>query len=113
MGNQNFTMASSNARADPDVRAKLLSHFKDVSGADQGEGWAKLWDAGDFLPWDRGMPNPALEDTLKGQTDLLGFAWTNDADDERPRRRKRALVPGCGRGYDVSIVVILAVTHQV
>lgn len=88
-----------------EVRARLLSHFKDKSDATHGEGWVDLWAAGDFLPWDRGQPNPALEDTLKERTDLLGSAWTHvDQATDTTGRRKRAFVPGCGRGYDLLLL---------
>ncbi|KAF5863464.1 hypothetical protein ETB97_010096 [Aspergillus alliaceus] len=40
------------------------------------------------------MPSPALIDILEGRQDLLN-PFTADG------RRKRALVPGCGKGYDV------------
>ena len=88
--------------ADPEVRARLISHFSNTP--DQGQGWSKLWDAGDFLPWDRGTPNPALEDLLKDRGDLLGTPWTDGDHAGKTPRRKRALVPGCGRGYDVLLL---------
>ena len=82
-------------------RARLMAHFAgDISK--HPTRWSDLWDKGDFLPWDRGMPNPALLDTLADRQDLLGSAWTEDALGHR--RRKRALVPGCGKGYDVLLL---------
>jgi SAM-dependent methyltransferase len=103
----------------------MLAHFRgapSTNPADQGSKWAELWDA-DFLPWDRGQPNPALVDTLREQQhDLLGgSAWLENGggggnggngsgdgsgggSSQRRRRRKRALVPGCGRGYDVLLL---------
>ena len=64
--------------------------------------WSALWDKGDFLPFDRGMPNPAFEDTLTDRDDLLGSCFKAG---RRPSaQRKRALVPGCGRGYDVLLL---------
>lgn len=83
-----------------EARARLLSHFSGTPEALQGERWAKLWDDGTFLPWDRGCPNPALEDTMKDRRDLFGSPWL----DKERSRRKRALVPGCGRGYDVLLL---------
>lgn len=81
-----------------DARARLLEHFAEGT-LDQGERWAKLWDKGDFLPWDRGLPNPALVDLLADREDLIG---SSIEDNEQPsRRRKKVLVPGCGKGYDV------------
>ncbi len=64
--------------------------------------WSDLWDKGDFLPWDRGKPNPALIDTLTERQDLIGSCMTQDGLGHQ--RRKRALVPGCGRGYDVLLL---------
>jgi SAM-dependent methyltransferase len=85
-------------------RARLLEHFSVPDGT-FGDRWASLWDAGDYLPWDKGAPNPALEDTLKDRKDLLGDSvFVEDQDGGIPRRRKRALVPGCGRGYDVLLL---------
>ncbi|KAI9883869.1 MAG: hypothetical protein M1823_004360 [Watsoniomyces obsoletus] len=82
-----------------EVRARLFAQFAKTPDAEQGRPWADLWDE-DFIPWDRGMPNPALEDTLKDRSDLLGSSWVTGASP----RRKRALVPGCGRGYDVLLL---------
>ena len=84
-----------------DVRSRLKLHFANDS-ADQPARWAKLWEQQDFLPWDRGMPNPTLTDTLIQQQDLLGTCFKDDA--KGGKRRKKALVPGCGRGYDVLLL---------
>ncbi|KAL8973535.1 MAG: hypothetical protein Q9197_002222 [Variospora fuerteventurae] len=83
-----------------DDRARLKAHF-DVDTASHPDRWAKLWDAGNFLPWDRGTPNPALVDLLDQRKDLIGGCFVEDAG---KRRRKRALVPGCGKGYDVLLL---------
>lgn len=42
----------------------IQSHFAKHQGEKYVEGWAFLWDKSDNLSWDRGFPNPALEDTL-------------------------------------------------
>lgn len=84
-----------------DDRARLKAHFE-VSESTPGERWAKLWDAGNFLPWDRGGPNPALVDLLDQRRDLIGDCFVNEGAGEK--RRKKALVPGCGRGYDVLLL---------
>ncbi|KAI9824941.1 MAG: hypothetical protein M1832_001546 [Thelocarpon impressellum] len=88
----------------PDVdatRTRLHAHFSALSpdARSQGAGWAQLWDAGDFLPFDRGVPNPALEDTLL-RLQANGPAREGGV----TGRRMRALVPGCGRGYDVLLL---------
>ncbi|KAL8695222.1 MAG: hypothetical protein Q9218_000260 [Villophora microphyllina] len=81
-----------------DDRSRLSKHF-DGPECSYTDRWANLWDAGDFLPWDRGGPNPALIDLLDQRKDLLGDCFVQENADIR--RRKTALVPGCGRGYDV------------
>jgi methyl halide transferase len=86
-----------------EARARLQSHFQGYTGDKYGEGWENLWAKGDFLPWDKGAPNPALIDTLKEREDLIGNAMVTD-EDGKQRRRKRALVPGCGRGVDVLLL---------
>ncbi|KAI4195039.1 MAG: hypothetical protein LQ348_002528 [Seirophora lacunosa] len=83
-----------------DDRARLKAHFN-VATTSHPDRWAKLWDAGNFLPWDRGTPNPALVDLLDQRKDLIGDCFVEDAG---KRRRKRALVPGCGKGYDVLLL---------
>jgi Thiopurine S-methyltransferase (TPMT) len=84
-----------------EARARLQGHFQEYSGDKYGEGWEKLWSKGDFLPWDKGAPNPALVDALEERQDLLGSAMIEE---EGKMRRKRALVPGCGRGVDVLLL---------
>jgi hypothetical protein len=84
-----------------DARARLLDHFSNNS-SDQPSLWAQLWEREDFLPWDRGLPNPALVDVLREKQDLIGTCFENDADSVK--RRKKAFVPGCGRGYDVLLL---------
>ena len=83
------------------ARARLRDHFtRPISN--HPEGWSELWDAGEFLPWDRNEPSPAFVDTLGDRHDLLGTCFIEDSDGAK--RRKRALVPGCGRGYDVLLL---------
>ncbi|KID90366.1 thiol methyltransferase, partial [Metarhizium majus ARSEF 297] len=59
-----------------DIRA----HWAKYQGDKYVEGWASLWDKCDNLPWDRGFP--IAEDG----------------------ERRKALVPGCGRGVDVLLI---------
>ena len=68
----------------------------------QSISWSTLWDEGDFLPWDRATPNPALDDVLAYRQDLIGDCFVGDGKDGQ--RRKKALLPGCGRGYDVMLL---------
>lgn len=91
-------MASNNERA------RLKAHFS-VPVSSHPDRWSKLWDAGDFLPWDRGLPNPALVDTLTQRQHLLGTCFVDEGIERK--QRKQALVPGCGRGYDVLLLASL------
>lgn len=84
-----------------DARSRLLEHF-DNDSSKQPDRWSALWNKGDFLPWDRGMPNPALVDVLTYRQDLIGTCFKEE--DNGENHRKKALVPGCGRGYDVLLL---------
>jgi methyl halide transferase len=92
-------MATGGDISEPDDRERLRQHFLERNDPKR---WDDLWSKGDFLPWDRGTPNPALVDLLTTRKDLLGSALTTDADGKS--RRKRAVVPGCGKGYDVFLL---------
>ncbi|KAG9243255.1 thiol methyltransferas-like protein [Calycina marina] len=76
-----------------DARARLLSHFEAKDTAAHPEAWDELWADG-FIPWDKGFPSPALADLLEQRKDL--FPTTKE--------RKKAFVPGCGKGYDVLLL---------
>nr|KMM64443.1 thiol methyltransferase 1 [Coccidioides posadasii RMSCC 3488] len=77
----------------------LSDRFKNLDGRNQGEVWDDLWKES-RTPWDRGSHNPALEDAL---VEKRGFFGAPVFEDE-PLRRKKALVPGCGRGVDVFLL---------
>ncbi|CZT17533.1 related to thiol methyltransferase [Ramularia collo-cygni] len=64
--------------------------------------WEDLWQK-QTTPWDRNGPSLALKDTVTGRQDLFGSALKDVASNQR----KRALVPGCGRGYDVLLLASL------
>lgn len=69
-----------------------------------GDAWEALWQ-NDTTPWDRGEHNPALEDALVRQTGILGTASVGVVHgNQTESRRKTALVPGCGRGFDVFLL---------
>lgn len=106
------------ALAREDVRARMLAHFPNGT-SDKPDRWAMLWEKGDFLPWDSGVPNPALVDVLTDRKDMIGTCFKEEGstlaekDEEeeeeeekggRNKERKKALVPGCGRGYDVILL---------
>lgn len=61
------------------------------------EVWEDLWQE-EKTPWDRGVHNPALEDVLVQKSDILESAVVKSEGQEK--LRKKALVPGCGRGVD-------------
>lgn len=94
-------MGDATADKPTDARTRLLAHFSGDTAA-HSDRWSELWDKGDFLPWDRGTPNPALEDVLAHRQDLIGDRFARGG--EGGKRRKKALVPGCGRGYDVLLL---------
>jgi len=97
------------------------------------EGWDFLWKSGEPLPWDKGLPHPALTEMLVERTEVIGgpiietavvdgpnspeskenspaFPSSQSSNVKRAsptalnRRRKKALVPGCGRGVDVLLL---------
>ncbi|GES66376.1 thiopurine S-methyltransferase family protein [Aspergillus terreus] len=84
-------------------KGKLISHFEGRSVGDHGAGWSSLWDTGNSDLWDRGKPSPALIDAIEAHQrtpdDLFYPFHANGA-------RKKALVPGCGRGYDVVMLAL-------
>ncbi|CAP97658.1 hypothetical protein E8E15_010609 [Penicillium rubens] len=80
----------------------VQAHLSQYKGDKYVDGWAALWDKGDNLPWDRGFPNPALGDTLVKQRPTIGAPLATDAQGQSYRRK--ALVPGCGRGVDVLLL---------
>ncbi|KAL4987122.1 S-adenosyl-L-methionine-dependent methyltransferase [Aspergillus falconensis] len=91
----------------PPTKGRLISHFENRPTPSHPKAWSDLWDAGESSLWDRGMPSPALIDLLELYQDTLlnPFESETEKDSEEEsgtrKRRKKALVPGCGRGYDV------------
>jgi len=84
------------AAAPPNERERLRQHFLQPA-QEHGDLWDALWQQGDFLPWDKGEAGPALADALTHHSHLFGGAAASTKADSR----KRALVPGCGRGHDL------------
>lgn len=76
-----------------DVREKLRQHFLDQPAESQTGRWDAMWQQ-QVTPWDRWTPNPALVDILNSKSNLIPEANSS-------KTRPKALVPGCGRGYDV------------
>ena len=70
----------------PDARARLLAHFQNTDPSKHGEKWNDLYKE-NFLPWDKGFPNPALVDLLTERQDVL-------PNPTHGGKRLKALVPG-------------------
>lgn len=90
----------------PDARARLLSHFSSAKGTtEHGTKWDELYQA-NFLPWDKGFPSPALVDLLSSppssNSKYSNILPTISA--SLSGRKLKALVPGCGKGYDVLLL---------
>ncbi|KAI9725471.1 MAG: hypothetical protein M1828_003142 [Chrysothrix sp. TS-e1954] len=81
----------------PEVREKLKGHFSDAATDQYNDRWDALW-KDDFMPWDKGQPSPALVDALRNKVHLIGSPLTMGG------ARRKALVPGCGKGYDVMLL---------
>ncbi|TVY81828.1 putative thiol methyltransferase [Lachnellula suecica] len=81
----------------PSSLATLRGHFTGLDTSLHGSKWDQLWTE-NFAPWDRGVPNPALDEVLTERKDLLGSVKLEGG------KRKKALVPGCGMGYDVLLL---------
>lgn len=79
----------------PEQANKLSSLFRDQPLSEHGKRWDSLWKES-FTPWDRAGPSMALYDVLIGRPDLVPPPAGGV--------KKRALVPGCGRGYDVLLL---------
>jgi SAM-dependent methyltransferase len=82
-----------------DDREKLRQHFQDQPAEAQTGRWDAMWQQ-KVTPWDRSEPNPALIDALNEKKNILGPS----TEKSEYVQRKKALVPGCGRGYDVLLL---------
>ncbi|KAB8067988.1 S-adenosyl-L-methionine-dependent methyltransferase [Aspergillus leporis] len=83
----------------PEGRSWVVNHFAEREVRDHGSVWAALWDTQNNDMWDRGKPSPALIDLVEQREGLFQPLAADG-------RRKRALVPGCGRGYDVVMLAL-------
>jgi len=63
-----------------------VQRLRSLLATDQSVGWIEAWQEG-VTPWDQGTPQPALTEILKSGE--VNFPTSG-----------KALVPGCGRGYD-------------
>lgn len=95
---------SSEADRPGDARARLLTYFENRDPDTHASHWENLW-TDNFIPFDKGFPSPSLVDLLSTRAHLPPPQLAPPSGDKaRPGqriRRLRALVPGCGKGYDV------------
>ncbi|KAI7083022.1 hypothetical protein KC356_g7909 [Hortaea werneckii] len=93
--------------ASVDIRERLRQHFDALPPEKQAGGWNAMWEQ-NVTPWDRGEPSPALVDTLQYKLPQIEASSSQDTSSNKTpnpsTRRKKALVPGCGRGYDVLLL---------
>jgi SAM-dependent methyltransferase len=98
---------------------RLRSHFSSLPPSSHASGWDSLWAEGTFIPWDRGYANPALidfltspsspplSDTANPTPGAPGVGAIDTRGAGMPKlagKGKKALVPGCGKGYDVALL---------
>jgi len=87
-----------------DPRARLFSHFQTQDPSQHTSRWNDLWTE-NFVPWDQATPNPALVDLLSSRPSHIfspkQLQPKTEPGAQQTIRRPKALVPGCGRGYDV------------
>ncbi|KFZ18339.1 hypothetical protein V502_04135 [Pseudogymnoascus sp. VKM F-4520 (FW-2644)] len=86
--------------ANADARERLRQHFLNAEESDHPGKWDDLYRAG-FIPWDKGLPSAPLAEAL-ARRDLISEPAV--AVSGAGKQRKRALVPGCGKGYDVLLL---------
>lgn len=84
------------------VVSALRQQFLNQPAETHTKHWEDLWEKR-TTPWDRNGPSLALKDTVTGKRDRFGSPFK----DAVQQQRKKALVPGCGRGYDVLLLASL------
>ncbi|KAB5554974.1 S-adenosyl-L-methionine-dependent methyltransferase [Coniochaeta sp. 2T2.1] len=83
---------------------RLQSTFQGSDLSAHGSKWDSLWKES-YTPWDRGGPSLALADAILDHPEL--FPSPSPAATSSEGKRGTALVPGCGRGYDVLLLSAL------
>lgn len=95
--------------ASSETRSELQKTFQGRPAAQHISGWDDLWKKS-LTPWDRAGPSQALRDAILSQNQnlfgspikkLATMTTTTTNGQQQQQQRKKALVPGCGRGYDV------------
>lgn len=95
-------MATNQSQAPTDQTTIIKDQFLNQPIEAHPERWDNLWKQG-ITGWDRQGPSLALKDTILQRPECFGSPWK----DPEHKRRKRAFVPGCGRGYDVLLLASL------
>lgn len=87
-----------------DAREQLRQHFLTLPPEQQVNGWDMMWEK-KVTPWDQSQPHPALVEALEKKSYLTEspFRQANGEAAPEKKERKKALVPGCGGGYDVQL----------
>lgn len=92
-----------------ETRSQLQKTFEGRPAEQHISGWDDLWKKS-LTPWDRAGPSQALRDAILSQNqnlfgspikELATTTTTTMTGQQQQQQRKKALVPGCGRGYDV------------
>lgn len=92
-----------------ETRSELQKTFQGRPAAQHISGWDDLWKKS-LTPWDRAGPSQALRDAILSQNQhlfgspikkLAKTTTMTTGPQQQQQQRKKALVPGCGRGYDV------------
>lgn len=83
----------------------LRERFRNLTRDEYTQRWNDLWIEG-ATSWDRGQPSPVLFDLFSGvYPEIKGYLARDPAlVPEAGRQMRKALVPGCGRGYDVLLL---------
>jgi SAM-dependent methyltransferase len=89
-------MASSPSASPAPEIGRLQQTFTNTPLSTHPSKWDSLWKES-YTPWDRGGPSLALGDLITSRSDLFPSG-------EKEGRKLKALVPGCGRGYDAVLL---------
>ncbi|KJX93100.1 thiol methyltransferase like protein [Zymoseptoria brevis] len=96
--------ASASADLHSSDRQILRETFANTDPSTHTSHWESLWSQS-LTPWDRSGPSMALKDAILSKSSI--FRPSPSSMDPSTTCRKRALVPGCGRGYDVLLLASL------
>ncbi|KAK4191242.1 thiol methyltransferase [Podospora australis] len=88
---QNHIQGHNHLYDNPGNPNRLVSTFSSEPPSAHPQKWDSLWQ-NSYTPWDRGTYSQALSDYLTSPSSPF------------PPSGKKALVPGCGRGYDVLLL---------